>query len=76
MKHYNWMTPEEAVKELERWEYCWYRIGADMEPVRFVDATDDYLEFDWIGLEQSDFIYRHTAEKCICRALVPEVPSE
>ena len=75
-KHYNWMTPEEAARELEVGEYCWYFLDWLIEPIRFVDATAEFVEFGWIGLEETEFLHREIPDKCICRAIVPEVPSE
>lgn len=73
-KHYNWMTPEEAEKELKPGEFVWYRYYQDVWPAKFINATTAFLEFEVLADEESDWVLLSWPEKCICRAFVPEVP--
>jgi hypothetical protein len=80
MKRYNWMTPEDAAMELRLGEFVWssyllpYSNG--LECLKLCAIYDHALEFKEAGDEESFYISRDTLKKCICRAMVPEVPSE
>lgn len=80
MKHYNWMTAEEAEKELSEGDIIWTLIptGWDFCEESYVvpamiTIEGDYKKVCFLG--DPEFMYFLNDFK-YCRALMPEVPSE
>ena len=69
-KHYNWMTPEEAAKELQIGEFVWAYDGEIQPGIFEVDPNGRPC------IEIADYSLPLRLFKKICRAIVPEVPNE
>lgn len=67
-KRHDWMTPEEAARELKPGEFVWVYWNRLIEQ-GYITAKEIIL---------MDSCYRHALDDFdkICRAIVPEVPSE
>lgn len=72
-KRFDWMTPDEAEKELEPGEHVWVLWNASIEPGRIEISSRGSFRLLLI-----DSWYMHPLAEFdrICRAIVPEVPSE
>lgn len=66
-KHYDWMTPEEAEMMIDPNEFIWV-FNSDINAI-FPGSMSDCADI----LEYNNGDTKHIR---ICRAIVPEVPSE
>ena len=73
-KRYDWMTPEEAAKELKPGDYVWVDWNSKIQP-GVIEATSFSPFIECVLIE---FWHPHHLKKFdrICRAIVPEVPGE
>lgn len=69
-KRFDWMTPEEAARELEPGEIVWTYNGK-VQPGILELFSDDVPRISYYG-----YYYPLACFEKICRAIVPEVPSE
>ena len=68
-KHYNWMTPGEAETEIERDSFVWFILKNN--PGAVLGGVKHFL-----GVEGHEELFSGKDIFRICRAIVPEVPSE
>lgn len=73
-KRFDWMTPEEAAKELKPGEFVWLLWNSCIEPGVLVYRTLDSSIA--CVLTDSNYTYCLSRFDRICRAIVPEVPGE
>ena len=79
-KRFDWMTPEEAFDEIEQFEPCFYLQTNGERTVCVKLQQGHFLILAFTTYTPSSLIFdtRNGDEtrKCICRAIVPEVPGE
>lgn len=75
-KRFDWMTPEEAAKELELDEIVCLILDGCREVLCFNGMFCGELSFDQLRDDESIIIKTTLQKKCICRVILPEVPSE
>lgn len=78
-KRFDWMTPDEAARELELDEYVWLLNYKQLiYPAVVIPPWLEGLSFRLIDGSERHFADRELTNNNlrICRAIVPEVPSD
>ena len=77
IKRYDWMTPDEAARELEPGAAIYYTWDDKVRLGSFGNAEFGYVTLLIVNATMFSVVLPLTdMKKCICRAMVPEVPSE